>query len=244
MDKNYFEELNSINVSNKTEKKNGLTYLSWAYAWGELKKRHPLANCKVYEREDGRIYWDDGRTAWVKVSVTVENIEHIEYLPIMDNRNKSIPIENITSFDVNTAIQRALTKAIGRHGLGLYIYAGEDLPANENGEFPQKEEQPKPEQPRTQEFVQMSVAQRETIEKLLKEKDIVPNRAFADVGITDTKRVSKQQASKLIEYLIKCPNKKQSYTTEEISKSITDMEDVRIEPKVEQNDDDDLPFPM
>lgn len=244
MDKNYFEELNSINVSDKTEKKNGLTYLSWAYAWGELKKRHPNANSKVYEREDGRIYWDDGRTAWVKVSVSVNEIEHIEYLPIMDNRNKSIPVENITSFDVNTAIQRALTKAIGRHGLGLYIYAGEDLPENENGEFPTKEEQPKPEQPRSQEFVQMTVAQRETIEKLLREKDVVPNRAFADVGITDTKKVSKSQASKLIEYLIKCPPKKSSYTTEEISNSITDMSDVRIEPTVEQNDDDDLPFPM
>ena len=129
---NYFEELNNINVSDKVEKKNGLNYLSWAYAWGELKKKHPTANSKVYEREDGRIYFDDGRTAWVKVSITVNEIEHIEYLPIMDNRNQSIPVDKITSFNVNTSIQRALTKAIGRHGLGLYIYAGEDLPESED----------------------------------------------------------------------------------------------------------------
>lgn len=126
--KNYFEILNEINVSNKTENKNGLTYLSWAWAWAELKKIHPTANYKVYETETGINYWNDGRTAWVKTGVIVDEIEHIEYLPIMDFRNKSIALENITSFDVNKAIQRSLTKAVARHGLGLYIYAGEDLP--------------------------------------------------------------------------------------------------------------------
>lgn len=128
---NYFEELNKVNVNDKTEKKNGLTYLSWAWAWGEIKKRHPEANYTVYEREDGRIYWDDGKTCWVKTGVTVCGVEHVEYLPIMDVRNKSIPIEQVTSFEVNKAIQRSLTKACARHGLGLYIYAGEDLPEDE-----------------------------------------------------------------------------------------------------------------
>lgn len=126
--KNYFEILNSINVSDKTEKKNGLTYLSWAWAWGEVKKIYPDANYKIYETEAGCIYWNDGNTAWVKTGVTINGIEHIEYLPVMDYRNKSILVENITSFDVNKAIQRSLTKAVARHGLGLYIYAGEDLP--------------------------------------------------------------------------------------------------------------------
>lgn len=128
---NYFTELNNINVNDKTEKKNGLTYLSWAYAWGEIKKRHPDATYTVYEREDGCIYWTDGRTCWVKTGVTVNGLEHIEYLPVMDTRNKSIPLENVTSFEVNKAIQRSLTKAYARHGLGLYIYAGEDLPEEE-----------------------------------------------------------------------------------------------------------------
>ena len=128
MTENYFCELNSINVNDKTEKKNGLTYLSWAWAWGEVKKRFPDSNYRIYEDENGCIYWTDGRTAWVKTGVIVNGIEHIEYLPVMDYKNKSIPLKDITSFDVNKAIQRSLTKALARHGLGLYIYAGEDLP--------------------------------------------------------------------------------------------------------------------
>ena len=130
--KSYFEDLNSVDVSAKIEKKNGLSYLSWAWAWGELKKRDASANYTVYENADGLNYHTDGRTAWVKVGVTTHNagepIEHIEYLPVMDYKNNSIPVDRLTSFDVNKAIQRALTKAIARHGLGLYIYAGEDLP--------------------------------------------------------------------------------------------------------------------
>lgn len=137
--KNYFELLNSINVSDKTEKKNGLTYLSWAWAWGEVKKIFPNANYKIYETETGVNYWNDGRTAWVKTGVVINEIEHIEYLPIMDFRNKSITVENITSFDVNKSIQRSLTKALARHGLGLYIYAGEDLPENEDTDEYQKQ---------------------------------------------------------------------------------------------------------
>lgn len=123
-----FEKLNAINVNDKTEKKNGLTYLSWAWAWGELKKVCPDATYTIYENANGWNYHTDGTTAWVKTGVTADGIEHIEYLPIMDYRNRSIPLGNITSFDVNKAIQRSLTKAVARHGLGLYIYAGEDLP--------------------------------------------------------------------------------------------------------------------
>lgn len=126
--KSVFDVLNDINVNDKTEKKGKLTYLSWAWAWGQLKKNYPTANYKVYENADGWNYFHDGRTAWVKVGVTVNGLEHIEYLPVMDNYNRSISLDKITSFNVNTSIQRALTKAIARHGLGLYIYAGEDLP--------------------------------------------------------------------------------------------------------------------
>lgn len=126
--KSIFETLNEINVSERVEKKGRLSYLSWAWAWGELKKRFPDAASRVYEREDGRIYWDDGKTCWVKCSVTVQGQEITEYLPIMDSRNASIPLEKVTSMDVNKSIQRCITKAIGRHGLGLYIYQGEDLP--------------------------------------------------------------------------------------------------------------------
>lgn len=123
-----FTTLFSVDCSNHTEKKNGLTYLSWAWAWAEVKKRYPLATYTIYESPEGWNYFTDGHTCWVKTGVTIDGLEHIEYLPVMDYRNASIPAEKVTSFDVNKAIQRSLTKAAARHGLGLYIYAGEDLP--------------------------------------------------------------------------------------------------------------------
>lgn len=131
-EKNYFELLNAVNVGDKIEKKNGLSYLSWSWAWAELKKRFPEANYTVYENAAGWNYFTDGRTCWVKTGVTVNGIEHIEYLPVMNFKNQSIPADGVTSFDVNKAIQRSLTKAVARHGLGLYIYAGEDLPETDD----------------------------------------------------------------------------------------------------------------
>lgn len=127
-----YETLSAINVNDKTEKKNGLTYLAWAWAWGEVKKNYPNATYEIYEttNPDGYVcnYFTDGKTCWVKTGVTIEGLEHIEELPVMDYKNKSIPLNDVTSFDVNKAIQRSLTKAVARHGLGLYIYAGEELP--------------------------------------------------------------------------------------------------------------------
>lgn len=130
-EKSVFEVLNSVNCNEHTEKKNGLTYLSWAWAWAEVKKAYPTAFYTIYESQQGWNYHTDGRTCWVKTGVTIEGLEHIEYLPVMDFRNQSIPADKVTSFDVNKAIQRSLTKACARHGLGLYIYAGEDLPEDE-----------------------------------------------------------------------------------------------------------------
>lgn len=140
---NYFVELNNVNVGDKIEKKNGLSYLSWAFCWGELKKRHPDATYTIYENNQGWNYHTDGRTCWVKTGVTVNGIEHIEYLPVMDFRNKSIAADQVTSFDVNKAIQRSLTKACARHGIGLYIYAGEDLPESEKPEETKEEYPPR-----------------------------------------------------------------------------------------------------
>ena len=139
-----FETLNAVNVNGHTEKKNGLTYLSWAWAWAEIKKAYPDAQYTIYETPTGCIYWTDGRTCWVKTGVTINGLEHIEYLPVMDFRNASIPAEKVTSTDVNKAIQRSLTKACARHGLGLYIYAGEDLPESAQG---LDQTDPKPEKP-------------------------------------------------------------------------------------------------
>lgn len=143
MAENYFKSLYDIDVRGKTKTKNNLSYLSWAAAWSEVKKMFPDAIFKIYEqfikitetidgkiieREIARPWFDDGKSGWVKTGVTINGIEHIEELPIMDFKNKSIAAGDITSSDANKTIQRSLTKACARHGLGLYIYEGEDLP--------------------------------------------------------------------------------------------------------------------
>lgn len=139
--KNRFAQLNSIDVSGHIEKKNGLSYLSWAWAWTEFKKLFPDSYYTVYENDQGQNYFSDGKTCWVKTGVTLVDddfqLELIEELPIMNLSNKSIPLSSVTSMDVNKAIQRSLTKAVARHGLGLYVYAGEDMP-EETDEVKQK----------------------------------------------------------------------------------------------------------
>lgn len=132
-----FAVLNKINCNEHTEKKGNLTYLSWAWAWKMVKENFPESSYTIYEDANGIPYFTDGKTCWVKTGVTINGLEHIEYLPIMDFKNQSIPLERVTSMDMNKTIQRSLTKACARHGLGLYIYAGEDLPEG-------AEEQPTP----------------------------------------------------------------------------------------------------
>lgn len=151
---NYFVEFRNIDVSKWVEKKPKknkrtgqtvyLSFLSWANAWDQLKRRDPAANYKVYENEAGWNYHTDGRTAWVKVGVTVGPIEHIETLPVYDFNFNALPLDQVTSDHVNTAIQRALTKAIARHGLGLSLYAGEDLQEQDDDlPFTFQDEKPK-----------------------------------------------------------------------------------------------------
>lgn len=146
-EKSVFEILNAVDVNSKKETRNGLTYLSWAWAWSEVKKRFPDVNYKVYENDMGFPYHTDGRTAWVKCGVTIQGVEQIEYLSIMDYRNNSIPLEKVTSVDVIKTIQRCVTKAIGRFGLGLYIYAKEDLPEDANEGKDQQEDKNASEKP-------------------------------------------------------------------------------------------------
>jgi len=131
--KSVFDILNAVDVSTKIKTKNGLSYLSWASAWAEVKKKYPDATYKIYPQvmdEGGNTrYWhDDGRTGWVEVGVTVNGQEIVETLAIMDFKNKSIPADQITSVDANKSLKRCLVKACALHGLGLYIYEGEDLP--------------------------------------------------------------------------------------------------------------------
>jgi hypothetical protein len=143
MAENYFQKLYDIDVTDKKKNKNGLNYLSWAACWAEVKKMFPDAAFTIYEQTISitenienteirklieRPWFDDGKTGWVKTGVTINGIEHIEELPILDFKNKSLAASAITSQEANKAIQRSLTKACARHGLGLYIYEGEDLP--------------------------------------------------------------------------------------------------------------------
>ena len=129
-------ELLKINVNDHIEKKNGLSYLSWAWAWAEVLKIDPAARYTVHEY-DGLplVYLKDG-SAMVKVSVEIKGDIKTCLLPVLDHRNK--PIENPNSFAVNTSIMRCLAKCIALHGLGLYIYAGEDLPEAEKDEMETK----------------------------------------------------------------------------------------------------------
>ena len=147
-----FETLYKVNVNEWVEKKGNLSYVSWANAWAAVKKLYPDANYTVYERDpDNRgnpiNYFTDGKTCWVKTGMTIGGIEHIEMLPVMDFSNRSIPLEKVTANDVNKAIQRSLTKAAARHGLGLYIYAGEDLPEEEANAKKQEEAKKPKEEP-------------------------------------------------------------------------------------------------
>lgn len=127
--KTIFSTLSSISVKDKIERKGNLDYLSWANAWAILKSHYPDAQRRVYEHDHtGFNYFTDGRTAWVKVGIVIGDIEHIDYLPIMDYRNNAIPIDKVTAMDVNKAIQRSTAKAIAMHGLGLSLWTGEDIP--------------------------------------------------------------------------------------------------------------------
>lgn len=195
-DRSVFETLNSINVNGHTEKKNGLTYLSWAWAWAEVKKAYPDATYTIYENRDGLFYHTDGNTCWVKTGVTINGIEHIEYLPVMDFKNKSIPVAAVTSFDVNKAIQRSLTKAVARHGLGLYIYAGEDLPEGE--EVPANNSKPVANTTKYHETAEAKQGLYDLLMMKLREDGIAPSWFCEKHGIKDIKELTDAKVKKIL----------------------------------------------
>jgi len=122
---NYFARLNAINVSDHIEKKGGFSYLSWPYAVQQLRLADPTATWEV-RRFDGKPYLACEAGVFVEVAVTVQGVTLSQIHPVLDSRNR--PLLAPTAFDINTSIQRCLVKAIALHGLGLYVYAGEDLP--------------------------------------------------------------------------------------------------------------------
>lgn len=145
IEKSVFENLFEVNVNDHVEKKKDLSYLSWTYAWAEAKKRYPKANYKIHQFGEKQLpyVFDEGIGYMVFTSVTIEDITHTMWLPVMDSSNKAmksegytydtrfkkdISVEPATMFDVNKAIMRCLVKNLAMFGLGLYIYSGEDLP--------------------------------------------------------------------------------------------------------------------
>ena len=145
-----FDELNSINVNDKTEKKKSggteLTYLSWTWAWAEVKKRYPEAHYEIVMHDGLPYVYDENTGYMVFTTVTIDGITHMMWLPVMDGANKAMKnqpytystkyngektVDAATMFDVNKTIMRCLVKNLAMFGLGLYIYAGEDLPEAE-----------------------------------------------------------------------------------------------------------------
>ncbi len=144
-EKTVFERLSCINVNDRVEKKNGLTYLSWGYAWSEVKKSCPDATYKILETE-----YDEALGFMCHSTVTIEGETLEMWLPVMDGANKSMKkvaykyatkygdkaVEAATTFDINKTLMRCLTKNLAMFGLGLYIYAGEDLPEDDSSAKP------------------------------------------------------------------------------------------------------------
>ena len=128
--KNYFEELNKIEW--EISKKQNLSYISWANAWDMLKRQYTNANYeKIRNSADNSFLFKSGTGGMCEVAVTVNDITHSADLPVLDYSNKPVPYDRIDSFQINKTLQRAFTKAMAMHGIGLYVYRWEDLPNKE-----------------------------------------------------------------------------------------------------------------
>jgi hypothetical protein len=159
---NYFERLNRINVSDHIERKGDFAYLSWPYAVAQLRLADPAAFWEV-RRFDGLPYLKTETGYFVEVLVTVQGVTLSQIHPVLDGKNR--PIFEPTAFDINTSIQRCLVKAIALHGLGLYVYAGEDLPDGEKSAEPQ----PHPKVTPIQGKRTITIGQQRFLERLLAE---------------------------------------------------------------------------
>ena len=140
---NFFSILSGIDCSKYIQKRNSLDYLPWAVAWRMLKEHYPFSYYEVCESQNGLNYFNDGRTGYVKVTLTLcvpkddgtlQELKNTEMLAIMNYSHKSIPLEEIKSTDVINTIQRCLVKCAARFGLGIAIYGAadfDDLPSEE-----------------------------------------------------------------------------------------------------------------
>ncbi|WP_438270612.1 DUF1071 domain-containing protein [Shouchella clausii] len=181
---NHFEKLAAIDVSQHIERKGNFSYLSWAWAVDQLRRHDPSATWEV-KRFDGMPYMKTELGYFVEVEVTSNGIGMSQIHPVLDNRNK--PIAKPTPFDINTSIQRCLVKAIALHGLGLYIYAGEDLP---------KVEEEKPSQ-------QLMDNIKTTAFELSQLRNTDPATVFESMNIKNLSQLNKEQAEKALAVLEK-----------------------------------------
>lgn len=198
--KNYFAELASIDVSKHVEKKGRFGYLSWSWAVDQLLKKCPNATWRVV-RFDGLPYLKTEVGYFVEVEVTVNNITRSQIHPVLDNYNK--PIATPTSFQINTSIQRCLAKAIALHGLGLYIYSGEDIPQDDEPKQTSKQQSIVPEKEQERQAQVANEQRIQAIHAQIRELSEVYDMPFEEtkatvkqsLGIQTFKGITVQQAS-------------------------------------------------
>lgn len=201
---NYFSQLAAVDVGEHIERKGQFSYLSWPFAVAQLRQFDETATWEV-RRFDGLPYLATDCGTFVEVAVTVRGVSLSQIHPVLDSRNKPIPAPSV--FDINTSIQRCLVKAIALHGLGLYIYAGEDLPAT-NGEPKTAANPPASKQTRSpvtpihsgKGITPMQIAQ---IERLLDETESDRNKLLAYFGCETLAEITPQDYPRVIRSLEK-----------------------------------------
>ena len=209
-----FEELNAINVNDKTEKKKSgsteLTYLSWTWAWAEVKKRYPDAHYEIMMHDGLPYVYDENTGYMVFTTVTIDGISHMMWLPVMDGSNKAMKskpytystkyngektVEAATMFDVNKTIMRCLVKNLAMFGLGLYIYAGEDLPETE------AEEQKTAQEVAKKKLEKIDAGQIDELKKTLSENGIDEAFVFSLYKLKDLSDVTNQKLENINSHL-------------------------------------------
>lgn len=185
-----FKQVYAINVNEWTEKKNNLTYLSWANAWAKFVEVYPNAKYVILKDENGLPLFGSNEFGYmVYTTVTVEELTHEMWLPVMDFRNKAI--KNPDMFDVNKAVMRCLTKNLAMFGLGLYIYAGEDVPNEDDKDKVEEKEMKASVKPVTlQDLLTLAESKKVTNEQLLAK---VNNATPEKDHVTDVQKLTEQQ---------------------------------------------------
>ncbi len=200
---NSFVRLSNINVANHVERKGNFCYLSWPFAVSELRKADPLASWAVV-RFNGLPYLATETGYYVEVAVTVEGVTLSQVHPVLDARNK--PISNPSAFDINTSIQRCLVKAIALHGLGLSVYAGEDLANLEPTNTPAAKEKPAPRQaakptPLRQVATTIDATQQARIQELIAETGAELDRLLDYFSVESLGQIQANQYERVIRSL-------------------------------------------